>query len=180
MALMGLPGCASVPPGVESAQNLSITYWDFRTGIQLTLVNENNPEYRDLYTKARPSASTKVASEEVLDYLVSFAADHSFFEHAQDIATPNEQIRRNAYGMITINADGRDYSFVFEHGLDQRVRGSAQDFTDITTELRTMYNRIGSLQFIGPDKADSRYFDREKKRLLEENQKTMEDKDGNR
>jgi hypothetical protein len=175
-------GCASAPPAVETAQNLTVSYWDFRADLNMVLVNESNPAFADLYSAPRKDAAIKRAPDEQVRHVVDFAADHRFFDYATAAPadlTPTDEMRDNAYGMVTIDADGQRWAFVFERGMDQRVRGVAQDFTDITTEFRKVYDSVVSLQFIGSTKTDSRFFDREKERLQKENEKTLQ-KDSDR
>jgi hypothetical protein len=178
LALLSLlsVGCASVPSSIDSAQNLTVSYYDFRADLNMVLVNESNPAFGELYSTPRQDAAIKRAPDEQVRHVVDYAADHGFFDYATAAPaeqTPTDEMRASAYGMVTIDADGQRWAFVFERGMDQRVRGSAQDFTDITAEFRRVYDSVVSLQFIGSTKADSTYFERERERLKKENEKTL-------
>lgn len=164
-----LAGCASAPSAVTAASQLRVTYWDFKTDKQLTLVNESDPQYADIYNHPRSNADIKRAPDEELKSLVDFAGGRDFFDHSEGLAGPNDTIRATGYRMIVINADGKDYAFVLSRGLGEKDPGAVKNFTEIQTAFLQLYNSVPAFQYLGT--ADGDFFEKQKQRLQDEKTK---------
>jgi len=167
-----ITGCASVPSEVSSAAHLSVTYYDFKTDSELSVADETDPRYSDLYSKPRDNATVKLVSSDVMEEFVSFAAGNGFFEHARPMNEPDAMLRANSFRMVLIEADGKGYGFPLERGLGQSNRDAVLAFNDIQGGFVSFYNGIPQLQYISTSAGGgANYFDKERERILRENSK---------
>jgi hypothetical protein len=168
--LAAATGCSSLPGPVADAENLALSLTDYRTDKTLSLVNDTNPDFQDLYSQPRKDASIKLAPMDMMQSLVEFADDHRFFEYARELAPGEAPERTNAIGAITLTADARNYLFLLQYGEGRVDKGKVQAFTDVQKKIAEEYNHVSSLQFISTSNTDGNYFDNEKKRIEQQNQ----------
>lgn len=162
-------GCSSVPSGLERAAALRITYHDFRTGSDLTLVNEDDPRYADLYSRPNRNPTTKRAPREALLSFIERAADLDFFDEARPIASPEQAEPLQPFRMLTIEADGRAWSVVLYPGLGRERPELVRRFTELQTAFVGLYNSIPQLQYVPVSEDGESYFERERRRLERQN-----------
>ena len=172
LAFPALVGCSSVPSEVNSASHLRVTYYDFKTDSELSVADEADPRYADLYSKPRDNATVKLVPDEVLRDFVSYAAGNDFFTHARPMNDPDPNLRFNSFRMVLIEADGQGYGFALERGLGQTNRDAVLAFNDIQGAFVNFYNGIPQLQYISTSAGGGGdYFDKEQERIQRENAK---------
>ncbi len=167
-------GCSSLPSDVGAASHLKVTYYDFRTDSELSIGDEADPQFENLYSRPSDNATVKLVPDELLRDFVSFAAGEGFFDHARPLSGPDPSMRQNAFRMILVEADGRGQAFVLERGLGQADRDAVQAFNDIQIAFVQFYNSIPQLQYIGTSAGGGAdYFQKEQERVRRENQESM-------
>lgn len=167
-------GCASVPSDVDSAAHLKVSYYDFKTDSELSIGDEGDPQFQNLYSKASDNATVKLVPDEMLRDFVSFVASENFFQYARPMSDPNSMMRQTAFRMVLIEADGKGHGFVLEKGLGESDRDAVQAFTDIQVAFVDFYNSIPQLQYISTSAGGGAdYFRKEQERVRRENLESM-------
>lgn len=162
--LVGLAsGCASPSSRFDPSQSYRISRIDFRSGQQLTLVNQSHPSIDSL--KSSVGSGFKVVEDERMVDLLDFLDDWDFFELAVPTPADGPLSRDDAVKAITLTTDGRTLSLVHE----LRGAGGASDadrleaLHAIDEELRYVFNSTHQLFFTeNPEGADM--FDSDKRR----------------
>ncbi len=169
MLLLLAAGCSSLPADFEGARSLRVAYHDFRTGSDLTLVNQDDPRFADLYSRPNRNPTTKLAPRDELLAFVRTAAEKGFFEDAEPIAQPEEAAARRPFRMLTIEADGKAWSVVLYPGLGREHPDVVRRFTELQTAFVGLYNSVPQLQYVPVGEDGESYFERERQRLEREN-----------
>ena len=88
LALATLPcgGCASTNLVTGTASQ--VRFYEYRTGLTMTVVNESHTDRVELYSTERTDASTKVTRDEVMDALIDRVKDVKFAKFAKDGSAP--------------------------------------------------------------------------------------------
>ena len=95
LAALGLSACASASASASKSaalktRSLRVHFVDWRSGQNLTLVDQSHTDRSELYSKAHAlsDAGTKVTTDEVLEETLKFFRDRGFFDHALKGAAP--------------------------------------------------------------------------------------------
>ena len=130
LAALGLSACASTSASASKSEVLKtrplrVHFVDWRSGQNLTLVDQSHTDRSELYSKTQPlsDAGTKVTTDEVLEETLKFFRESGFFDHATkgaaaaggsgggaaqslEVETPDETVHMDL-GRLTSPADGK-------------------------------------------------------------------------
>ena len=83
---LGLAGCASSSAAAPSGMGrpVRVLVESYRSGQAFELVNETHTDRLDLYSSTRPSAGTKVQTDDVMDAVLERFAELGLFARAQE------------------------------------------------------------------------------------------------
>lgn len=140
-------GCATSQSAIDTDGPVEVSF--YQGGLrQFSIVNEAHSNRVELYSQKAASASTKVASNEVMDALLDRFATYDFFELSQN----------GSFGGI---ADGRaleilgpDGSVYFHVGKDSPPE-HWEYFTSCRVAFIDVYNRIFAPQSVDNTQGES-------------------------
>jgi len=143
-ALLGLlPACGAVPMLDHSDARLMVRLYDARNNLLLELANESHPDYQDVYSSARASASLKLAPDDLMGDLIRDLDSLDFQALADNGAAPRSAGIR---GWVEVRNGGDAHTFVLPDGdaTDEMVAA----FGSMKLVVGYYYGHIGGLQFI--------------------------------
>jgi hypothetical protein len=133
--------CSSGPTIIPETQPTKVTLKDYRTGMDLFLVNEAHTDLSDYYSTKRANASTKIIKDLEMGALMMQLEDFEYFQAA------DASFRRTPGARTTLMVDrgGQKYS------LSMRAQDSGSDIQyaeKCNAAFRAIYNAAFSMQLI--------------------------------
>lgn len=162
-------GCAaSRPAAIDEAKYLRITYHDFRTQRSFVLGDKDDPEFSNLYSKKQNTAGIKITDAEHLKRVVDELAEADYFEHAGQVASPEEIAGQNPYKYFCVLADGRPYSLYLAKGVAAANKDIAISMSKAAEIVTRAFNEVPQLQWLDTKGAGDRFYEQERERLRRE------------
>jgi hypothetical protein len=147
LALAALAACGSTGGARPDAKGkpASIVFHDYRSGASLTLVNESHTNRLEQYSKSvRPAdATTKVASDEIVDALIQHMASLGFFAKAASGPAPDTS--QEWTQALEVDAPGGARHMLAQKGIDA---GTAKTFREARDAFLEVYNNVFQAQSV--------------------------------
>lgn len=160
--LIGLAGGCASPSRFEPGQSYQVSRIDFRSGQELTLINQSHPAARS--PRGRGGPGMKIIEDERMVELLDFLDDWDFFELATPATADGPIASDDALKAITVTMDGRSLALVHElPGAGSSDADRLEALHAIDTEFRYVFNSTHQLFFTdNPEGAEM--FQSEKRR----------------
>ncbi|MFO0981174.1 MAG: hypothetical protein U1E76_05380 [Planctomycetota bacterium] len=159
--LAAASGCAT--PEWQGAHDVTAAYDDYRTGVNLTLVNRSHSQYQDLYSKPRADSNIKIISDADMQLLLAKLDDSGFFAQARPAASalPADQL----VGRVQVEIDGRSLALTMPRGLPPTRENldRAAWFRDVRVEMQQFYNDAFALQTVENQKGPGIFAEQQEK-----------------
>lgn len=127
-----------------------VRLYDARNNLLLELANESHPDFQDLYSRPRSSASLKLAPDELMDDLIGDLDQLDFADLASNGPAPS---RSDARGWVELREGNTVRTFIVP--ASSATRQVMEAFASMKLLVGYYYSHIGGLQFIdNPDGAD--------------------------
>ncbi|MHC4844629.1 MAG: hypothetical protein ACYTCU_00555 [Planctomycetota bacterium] len=128
---------------------LMVRLYDARNNLLLELANESHPDYQDVYSSARATASLKLAPDDLMGDLIRDLDRLDFEGLAAEGAAPAGGVR----GWVEVREGNRARAFILP--ADSASAEALESFANMKHVVAYYYQHIGGLQFIdNPQGAD--------------------------
>ena len=139
VALLG--ACSSTPPITPETSPCKLTLKDYRTNLDLFLINESHTSKSDYYSQVRGNASTKVIPDLDMGALILQLEEFGFFE----IADAGFRRTPGARSTLMVERGGLKYSLRQHRDREPSVSAKIENCNQA---FRAMYDAHYSMQVI--------------------------------
>ena len=139
-----LPSCAMFDSGrVGSGDRTFVRLYDTKNDLLLELANSSHPDFADIYSTTRSSATLKLADDEALGDLLD-AIDRSKFPQLSQTGSPSSMA--GVRGLITVDDDGDVRTFTVPPS--GATADQLETFVTLKQLVAAFYQGTGGLQAI--------------------------------
>jgi 3-deoxy-manno-octulosonate cytidylyltransferase (CMP-KDO synthetase) len=120
-----------------------LRFYDGRTGVMLEMANQSHPDWHDVYSHSRSSATLKLVPEAMLGPLLEDLDAAGF----QELSTPGPAPTQGTlHGFLSIERDGDERTLVVpDASLDADLLAA---FARMKLLVDETYGKVGALQYI--------------------------------
>jgi len=120
-----------------------VRLYDAKNNLLLELANESHPDYQDVYSSARASASLKLAPDDLMDDLIRDLDKLEFQDLAGSGTAPQASGIR---GWVEVRDGSSAHTFVMPN--NDATAEMIEAFASMKLVVQYYYGHIGGLQFI--------------------------------